>query len=159
NQVPVLIDGIVNGRPRKLVLQANRNAFYYVLDRATGEFLSGVPFVKQTWASGLDARGRPIVLPNTEPTAEGTLVYPGLAGGRNWFSPSYSPSTKLFYVAAREEYGQYHFKVKAEYLPGSIFESGGTRNLAGVEQYGAVKALEAETGKPRWEFKLHAHSS
>ena len=159
NQVPVLIDGTVNGRARKLVLQANRNAFYYVLDRETGEFLLGKSFVKQTWSSGLDARGRPIVLPNTEPTAEGTLVYPGLGGGTNWFSPSYSPSTKLFYVAAREEYGQFYYKLKAEYVPGSIFESGGTRNIAGVEPYGAVKALEAETGKSRWEFKLHAHSS
>jgi alcohol dehydrogenase (cytochrome c) len=159
NQVPVLMDGVVNGRARKLVLQANRNAFYYVLDRTTGEFLSGKPYVKQTWASGLDARGRPLVLPNTDPTPEGTLVYPGLGGGTNWYSPSYSPSTRLFYVPAQEDYGQYYYKLKAEYVPGSIFESGGTRDLAGVERYGAIKALEAETGKPRWEFKLHTPSS
>ncbi len=159
NQVPVLVDGVVNGRARKLVVQANRNAFYYVLDRATGEFLSGRPYVKQTWASGLDASGRPMVLPNTEPTPEGTLVYPGLGGGTNWFSPSYSPSTRLFYVPSQEDYGQFYYKLKAEYEPGSIFESGGTRNLAGVEPYGAIKALEVETGKLRWEFKLHAPSS
>jgi alcohol dehydrogenase (cytochrome c) len=159
NQVPVLMDGVANGRARKLVLQANRNAFYYVLDRTTGEFLSGTPYVKQTWASGLDARGRPLVLPNTEPTPKGTLVYPGLGGGTNWFSPSYSPSTRLFYVPSQENYGQLYFKVKAEYVPGTIFESGWTRNLAGVEPYGAIKALEAETGKLRWEFKLHAQSS
>lgn len=159
NQVPVLTDGVVNGRARKLVLQANRNAFYYVLDRTTGEFLSGRPYVKQTWASGLDVRGRPLVLPNTDPTPEGTFLYPGLGGGTNWFSPSYSPSTRLFYVASQEDYGQFYYKLKAEYVPGSIFESGGTRNLAGVEPYGAIKALEAETGKLRWEFKLHAPSS
>ena len=159
NQVPVLADGVINGRARKLVLHANRNAFYYVLDRATGEFLSGSPYVKQTWASGLDKRGRPVVLPNTDPTPEGTLVYPGLGGGTNWFSPSYSPSTRLMYVPAQENYGQHYYKVKGEYVPGSIFESGGTRELAGVERYGAIKALEAETGKLRWEFKLHAPST
>jgi len=159
NQVPVLMDGVVNGRVRKLVLQANRNAFYYVLDRTTGEFLSGRPYVKQTWASRLDARGRPLVLPNTDPTPEGTLVYPGLGGGTNWYSPSYSPSTRLFYVPAQEDYGQFYYKLKAEYVPGSIFESGGTRDLAGVERHGSIKALEAETGKLRWEFKLHAPSS
>jgi alcohol dehydrogenase (cytochrome c) len=159
NQVPVLMDGVVNGRRRKLVLQANRNAFYYVLDRTTGEFLSGKPYVKQTWASGLDARGRPLVLPNTDPTPEGTLVYPGLGGGTNWYSPSYSPSTGLFYVPAQEDYGQFYYKLKAEYVPGSIFESGGTRDLAGVEHYGAIKALEAETGKLCWEFRLHTPSS
>ena len=141
------------------MLQANRNAFYYVLDRTTGEFLSGNPFVKQTWASGLDKSGRPIVLPNTAPTPEGTLVYPGLGGGTNWYSPSYSPSTRLFYIPAQEDYGQHYYKVKGEYVPGSIFESGGTRELPGVERYGAIKALEAETGKLRWEFKLHIPSS
>ena len=159
NQVPVLMDGVVNGRARKLVLQANRNAFYYVLDRTTGEFLSGNPFVKQTWASGLDKSGRPIVLPNTAPTPEGTLVYPGLGGGTNWYSPSYSSSTRLFYIPAQEDYGQHYYKVKGEYVPGSIFESGGTRELPGVERYGAIKALEAETGKLRWEFKLHTPAS
>jgi alcohol dehydrogenase (cytochrome c) len=152
------MEGIVNGRARKLVLQANRNAFYYVLDRTTGEFLSGNPYVKQTWASGLDKRGRPIVLPNTAPTPEGTLVYPGLGGGTNWYSPSYSPS-KAFYVPAQEDYGQHYYKVRGEYVPGSIFESGGTRELPGVERYGTIKALEAETGKLHWEFKLHTPSS
>jgi alcohol dehydrogenase (cytochrome c) len=156
NQVPVLIDTVVNGRTRRLVVQANRNAFYYVLDRETGEFLCGTPYVKQTWARGLDARGRPIRLPNTEPTPEGTLVYPGLAGGTNWYSPSYSPRTRLFYVMAQENYGQVYYKLKAEYKPGEQFEGGGARNLPGVEAYGAVKALEPESGKLRWEFKLHA---
>jgi alcohol dehydrogenase (cytochrome c) len=159
NQVPVLIDAMVNGRARKLVVQANRNAFYYVLDRATGEFLSGTPYVKQTWARGLDARGRPIRLPNTEPTPEGTLVYPGLGGGTNWFSPSYSPSTRIFYVQAQENYAQVYYKLKGSYEPGELFEGGGARNVAGVEPYGTVKALESETGKLRWEFKLHSPSS
>jgi alcohol dehydrogenase (cytochrome c) len=156
NQIPVLFDGAVNGRQRKLVAQANRNAFYYVLDRETGEFLCGVPFAKQTWARGLDARGRPIRLPNTAPKPEGTLVYPGLAGATNWFSPSFSPRDRLFYIPAWDNYAQVFYKQKAEYQPGAPFEGGGARNVAGEEAYGAVKALEPETGKLRWEFKLHA---
>ena len=70
------------------MLWPNRNAFFYVLDRETGEFLLGKPFAKQTWADGLDERGRPILRPNTAPTREGTLVSPGIVGGANWLSPA-----------------------------------------------------------------------
>ncbi|MGH7832630.1 MAG: pyrroloquinoline quinone-dependent dehydrogenase [Candidatus Binatia bacterium] len=159
NQVPVLIDGVVNGRTRKLVVQANRNAFYYVLDRVTGEFLSGTPYTKQTWARGLDARGRPIRLPNTVPSTEGTLIYPGIEGGTNWQSPSYSPQTGLFYVAAQDNYGQVFYKLKPQYKAGAMFEAGFVRNVPGVEGYGATKALDALTGKLKWEFKLHSLAS
>ena len=153
--MPVLLDGEVGGRKRKLVVQGNRNGFYYVLDRETGEFLSGTAFIKQTWASGLDARGRPVRLPNTAPSAEGTLVYPGLAGGTNWFSPAYSPLTRLFYFQTREDYAEIFYKLKPEYRAGAHFEGGGTRNQYGIEHHGAVKALDALTGRLRWEFKLH----
>ncbi|MBS1808175.1 MAG: PQQ-dependent dehydrogenase, methanol/ethanol family [Acidobacteria bacterium] len=156
NQVPVLFDANVNGKPRKLVAQANRNAFYYVLDRVTGEFLSGTPYIKQTWAKGLDAKGRPIKLPNTEPSAEGTLVYPGLGGATNWYSPTYSPQTRLFYVLVRENHPQYFFKSTTNYHPGDLFEGGGGRDIAGLEPYGVVKALEATTGQQKWEFQLQA---
>jgi len=159
NQVPVLINGVVNGKTRKLVVQANRNAFYYVLDRVTGEFLSGTPYVKQTWASGLDARGRPLRLPDTVPTAMGTLIYPGIEGGTNWYSPSYSPQTSLFYVAAQENYSQIFYKVKPHYKPGAMFEAGFVQNRVGVEPYGAVKALHPFSGKIKWEFKLHSLAS
>jgi alcohol dehydrogenase (cytochrome c) len=153
NQVPVLIDAEIGGRPRKLLLHGNRNTFYYVLDRETGEFLSGTPFAMQTWASGLDARGRPIRVPGKLPSPEGTLVYPGLAGGTNWPSPSYSPQTGLFYVNAREDYAEVFYKMKGDYEPGKNFEGGGTRGIEGQEPYGVIKALEALTGKIRWEFK------
>ncbi|MFN7928848.1 MAG: PQQ-dependent dehydrogenase, methanol/ethanol family [Blastocatellia bacterium] len=156
NQVPVLFDASFKGQSRKLVAQANRNAFYYVLDRVTGEFLCGTPYIKQTWAKGLDDKGRPIKLPNTEPTPEGTLLYPGLGGATNWYSPSYSPQTKLFYVLARENHPQYFFKSTANYHPGDLFEGGGGRDIAGLEPYGVVKALDATTGKQQWEFQLQA---
>ncbi|MDX2043701.1 MAG: PQQ-dependent dehydrogenase, methanol/ethanol family [Acidobacteriota bacterium] len=156
NQVPVLFDAVINGHPRKLIAQANRNSFYYLLDRTTGEFLRGEPYIKQTWAGGLDAKGRPIKLPNIEPSVAGTLVYPGLGGATNWYSPAYSPQTKLFYVLARENHPQYFFKADANYHAGDLFEGGGGRDLPGVEPYGAVKALDALTGKQHWEFRLFA---
>ena len=157
NQIPVLLDATFNGRVRKLVALANRNAFYYLLDRATGEFLLGVPYAKQTWARGLDSSGRPIVLPNTEPTVEGNLIYPSLQGSTNWFSPSYSPATKFFYVAVREM-GAYYYKGEAEYKPGKPFMGGGERSLSGDEAYGAVRALDVMTGERKWEFRLKSPS-
>jgi alcohol dehydrogenase (cytochrome c) len=159
NQVPVLIDTIIGNRNRRLVVQANRNAFYYVLDRETGKFLCGVPYVKQTWASGLDSSGRPIRLPNTRPTPEGTLIYPGFGGGTSWFSPAYNPRLALFYFQAQEDYGEVFYKLTAEHVPGYSYTGGYPRTLAGVEPYGVVKALEARTGRLRWEFKLFAPSS
>jgi alcohol dehydrogenase (cytochrome c) len=155
NQIPVLFDGSVGGRQRKLVAVANRNAFYYLLDRETGEFLLGTPYAKQTWAKGLDEKGRPIVLPGTEPSVEGTLVYPSLQGATNWFSPSYSPATRLFYVAVREM-GSYYFKGESEYVAGEPFMAGGEQALSGDQAFGTIRALEAETGKQKWEFRLHS---
>jgi alcohol dehydrogenase (cytochrome c) len=155
NHVPVLADASVRGRERKVVAMANRNSFYYLLDRATGEFLTGTPYAQQTWAAGLDDRGRPILLPGKAPSAEGTMVYPGLHGGTNWFSPSYSPETGLFYVAAREEATSFYVGVP-EYHPGGFFSAGGFRGIPGLEPWGAVRALELGTGKKVWEFPLHS---
>jgi alcohol dehydrogenase (cytochrome c) len=156
-QVPVLIDGEVRGRTRKLVVTANRNAFYYVLDRETGEYLHSKPYVKQTWAKGIDDKGRPVRVPNTSPTVEGTLVYPAVPGGTNWYSPSYSPQTNLFYVSAREEGGVY-FKGEADYKPGSFFNGGGFRMAPKEEPWGAIRALRALTGEQAWEFRTKAPS-
>jgi alcohol dehydrogenase (cytochrome c) len=152
-EIPLLINATVRGQHRKVVAMANRNGFYYLLDRATGEFLLGVPYAKQTWAKGIDDRGRPVVLPNTSPTLEGALVYPSLQGATNWFSPSYSPKTNLFYVAVREM-GSYYFKGEAEYKPGGLFAGGGEHALDGDEAWGAVRALNPDTGKLIWEFRL-----
>jgi alcohol dehydrogenase (cytochrome c) len=155
NQIPVLLDAEWEGEPRKLVITANRNAFYYVLDRETGEFLHGTQYAKQTWAEGLDAEGRPIVIPGTEPTLEGNLVWPSLQGATNWFSPSYSPDTGALYVSVREM-GAYYFKGEAEYEAGEAYMGGGERSLTGDEAQGWVYALDALTGDRRWEFRLHS---
>jgi alcohol dehydrogenase (cytochrome c) len=153
NEIPVLFDATINGRPRKLVAMANRNAFYYVLDRETGEFLSAAPYAKQTWAERIDAKGRPIRRAGTEPSLEGTLVFPNIQGASNWPSPSYSPQTGLFYQAAREM-GTFFFKGEPQYKAGEPFVAGGGRAVNGDDAWGAIRALEATTGKLKWEFKL-----
>ena len=151
-QVPVLFDGKFRGAPMKMVATANRNAFFYVLDRTNGKFLAGKPFVKQTWAKGLDDSGRPVVIPGTEPTEAGNLVWPSLGGGTNWASPSYSPLTNLFYAPVREQ-GAYYFKGEADYKPGVIFNGGGQRMKPDEQPYGAIRALDPETGNLKWEFR------
>jgi len=158
NQVPLLIDANVGGRPRKLVGQVNRNAFYFLLDRTSGEFITGKAYAKQTWARGLDDRGRPIAIPGLEPTPEGKLVYPGLGGGTNWMAPSYNPLTGLIYVNAHENYGQYFYKQVRPYEVGQHFENGGARNVMGEEPYSMLKAIEATTGNIVWEHKLHTRA-
>jgi alcohol dehydrogenase (cytochrome c) len=156
NQVQVLADLEIAGRARKTLITANRNGFYYVLDRVTGEFLHAQAYAKQTWARGIDAKGRPEVLPNTAPTPEGNLVYPSLQGSTNWPSPSYSPQTGLFYVPVREM-GSYYYKTDVEYEAGLPFTGGGERALAD-EAWGAVRALNARTGTQVWDFRLPSPS-
>jgi alcohol dehydrogenase (cytochrome c) len=152
--VPILMDGVVYGRERKLVLFANRNGFYYVLDRTSGEFLVGKAYVKQTWAEALDDSGRPIRIPNMSPTFEGIKVYPSVFGATNWYSPSYSPTDHLFYVTATEG-GHIFLKGEAVYEAGSRYAAGGFHNVPGEETLSAVRAFEPETGQLKWEFPLH----
>jgi alcohol dehydrogenase (cytochrome c) len=154
-EVPVLVDGEVRGRKRKLVVFANRNAFYYVLDRVTGEFLAGKAYAKQTWAQGLDDRGRPIRIPNTFPSYEGTPVWPAVAGAANWYSPTFSPRAGLLYVAVREA-GSVYFIGDAEYKEGEQFNGGGFRSVPGEQEWGAVRAFDPATGNLKWEHKLYS---
>jgi alcohol dehydrogenase (cytochrome c) len=138
---------------RKLVVVANRNGFYYVLDRRTGEFVRGMQFGKQTWSKGLDNKGRPERLPDTDPTTAGRMVYPGFHGVTNWFSPSFSPLTKLVYVAVREE-PAYFSKEDQKHSPGEWFTGGNPRGVEHIEPSGSIRALEYTTGKLAWEFPL-----
>jgi alcohol dehydrogenase (cytochrome c) len=153
------------------MLWANRNGFFYVLDRATGKFLLGEPFVKQDWAVGLDEDGRPIKTAGHTPTYEGTKTYPGVQGGTNWYSPSYSPKTGWFYLSVWDDYYSYFFKRDDEYSPGNRYTGGGLRgpinslrrsrfpsSHSSEAGYGAVRALDPETGKARGEFKMESVS-
>jgi alcohol dehydrogenase (cytochrome c) len=153
NQIPVLIDGEFEGKQRKLLALANRNAFYYLIDRETGEYLLGEEYSYQTWAEGIDDLGRPIVKLNTEPTREGNLIWPSLQGATNWFSPSYNPNTGQFFVPNRRM-GAVYYKADVEYTPGAPFLGGGEQALDGDLATGAIVALDAMTGKQEWEFEL-----
>ncbi|HTS25226.1 MAG TPA: PQQ-dependent dehydrogenase, methanol/ethanol family [Bryobacteraceae bacterium] len=156
-QTPILADGMAAGQPRKMVVLANRNGFYYALDRLSGKFIAGQPYVKQTWATGLDEAGRPMRIPDAEPSVEGKLIYPSLGGGSNWYSSTFHPKTGFYYVNVKEEGAIYH-KGEAEYRAGAFFNGGGQTGYKGEEPYGAVRALEVGTGKLQWEYKLHRPS-
>ncbi|PCI77358.1 MAG: PQQ-dependent dehydrogenase, methanol/ethanol family [SAR86 cluster bacterium] len=153
NQIPVLVDGEFEGQERKLLALANRNAFYYLLDRETGEYLLGEEYSFQTWAEGIDDNGRPIVIPNSEPMREGNLVWPSLQGATNWFSPSYNPQTEQLFVPNRRM-GAIYFKSDVEYEPGMPFLGGGEQPLDGDDASGAILALDVMTGEQQWEFEL-----
>ena len=156
NQIPVLIDAVWQGKPRKLMLFANRNAFYYVLDRATGEFLRATQFTRQNWAKGIDAKGRPIPdLAQTTPSEKGALVYPDDDGTSNWFSPSYSPRTRLFYQNIREK-GAYYYKADVTFQPGRMYLGATKRDIPNEEPSGVLRALGALTGEKAWEFRVHS---
>jgi len=172
-QVPVLADLMWKGTLTKAMLWGNRNGNFYVLDRENGKFLLGAPFVKVTWMSGWDEGGKPIQTP--QPV--GMPTYPGVQGGTNWYSPSYSPRTGLFYLAAWENYGSIYRKEPAEYEAGRRF-NGGTgvtvkpvpdapvmpgpqaarspintwTNLVGN---GAVIAIDPKTGQAKWKFQMY----
>jgi alcohol dehydrogenase (cytochrome c) len=146
----VLVDATWQGRPRKLLLQANRNGYFYVLDRTTGEFLLGTPFVKTiTWASGLTPAGRPIVVPNMEPTPEGKRVCPSLDGASNWYSASYNPQTQLFYVQTNDKCGIFT-RVDQPWTAGKGF-MGGTFGPAPEPAQRILRALDIQTGKVAWQ--------
>jgi alcohol dehydrogenase (cytochrome c) len=153
--VPVLVDAEARGVKRKLIASANRNAFYYVLDRQSGEFVAGAPYAKQTWAKGLDDKGRPMPLPDIEPSETGTRLWPNLNGATVWFSPAYNPRDGLFYVATRE-LGSIYYKREAEYKPGTFFAGGGEDQIPDEESAGAIRALDVATGHKRWEFPLRS---
>jgi alcohol dehydrogenase (cytochrome c) len=165
-QVPVLADIEWQGRPRKVMLWANRNGFVYVLDRVTGQFLLGKAFVKQNWNLGFD-NGRPTKDPKAKPTLEGTLIEPGTQGGTNWYSPSFSPRTGLFYVSVWDNYSAISrladvppWSDGKKYTGRAPTPAGGGGGRAGVqfrteaEGYGAVRAIDPKTGEKKWDFKM-----
>lgn len=151
-ETPVLIDANFRGRQRKLLLHGNRNGFFYVLDRLTGEVLVAEPFVKKlTWASGIGSDGRPVLLPGNEPTVEGQLVCPAVAGAANWPSSAYHPGTGLFYMFAEESCNIYS-KNGQWWEAGKSFYGGGTRRAPGNDGGKFLKAIDIQTGKTAWEI-------
>jgi alcohol dehydrogenase (cytochrome c) len=138
-QVPLIADRTADGGQGLRLLWANRNGFYYVLDRATGAFLRGVPFVRQNWATGLDAHGQPILAP-TSHSLQGQVVFPSARGGTNWWPPSYDPDVGLTFIPALEQ-GM------------TFFPTEKTLPTSELSFYTAVRAVDAYSGKLVWEHR------
>jgi alcohol dehydrogenase (cytochrome c) len=151
NETPVLVDTHENGTVRHLLVQANRNGFFYILDRTDGKFLRATPFVeKLNWATGVDASGRPL-LSDRIPTKEGTYICPGIIGATNWFSPSYNPDTGLFYVMALESCHVFFAKARP-FTPGETYYGTGTKLPADEHSRKILLALSLSDGKPAWRY-------
>jgi alcohol dehydrogenase (cytochrome c) len=156
-QVPVLADMNWQGRPRKVMLWASRNGLMYVLDRTSGQFLMGKPFVKVNWTDGFDENGRPRRAPGMVPSKEGTLIMPTVNGGTNWYPPSYSPRTELFYIPGWENTASIAVEGERPRTVGNL--PPGAPNLVLNDRpeeqgYGFVRAFDMKTGDKKWELKM-----
>ena len=151
-QVPVMIDD----GDRKLIAQANRNGFFYVLDRTNGKLISATSYAKVSWSTSKDAIGRPVQDKNAVPTPEGNRVCPGAAGATNWMSPTYDPQTKLFYVTAREQCDIFATAPQPYEMGHAYYGSAYFPNDEAAPFWGALRAIDPNTGKVKWEWK---HSS
>jgi alcohol dehydrogenase (cytochrome c) len=169
-QIPVLVDMTWNGTPRKLMFWGNRNGNFYVLDRSNGNFLLGKPFVKVNWMSGFTPNGRPIQTPQLA----GLPTFPGNQGGTNWYSPSFSPRTGLFYLSIWDDYGSIYTPQQQEYRAGQAFVGGSPRpytpvpgapavptlrrgainNWTEAVGHGAVIAIDPRTGERKWTYTM-----
>jgi alcohol dehydrogenase (cytochrome c) len=153
-EVPVLADITVAGQPRKVLMFANRNGFYYTLDRTNGKVIVGKPFVLTNWAKEVDANGRPVMLPGHTPDEKGSHTCPDITGGTNFWPPTFDPGTQTFFVNAREVCATY-YAWKPEYTPGDRYTGGAAQRATGPDQpaYGALRAIDPATGARKWEFR------
>jgi len=150
-ETPVLIDAVYAGQPRKLLAEANRNGFFYVLDRIDGQFLSAFPFAeKLNWATGIDKQGRPIRT-DVIPSAEGTRVCPGFTGATNWYAPSFNPDTHLFYFLSTENCNIY-FKKAEKFEEGKMYYATGVKRSVGDDRKRTLLAYNLESDRPIWRF-------
>jgi alcohol dehydrogenase (cytochrome c) len=142
-----LFDAEFSGKPRKLLAQASRNGFYFLLDRTNGQHLATAPFIDQNWAKGIDTRGRPIAKPESAPSPDGALVEPGSDGSSNWMAPSFDPQTGLFYVNARRIFSVFY-----------LTATGKAEGWAGRDRIlwanSTLRALDFRSGKLIWNHEL-----
>jgi alcohol dehydrogenase (cytochrome c) len=152
-ETSVLIDADWDGAPRKLLLHADRNGFFYVFDRTDGKLLLAKAFLKNlNWASGIDAKGRPMLNPGMEPSAKGTHVCPSQDGATNWFSPSYNPGTGLYYFQTFEKCSDYTKREGDVWEPGKNYLGGSQHTSAKPKPVRVLKALNIKTGEIVWEL-------
>jgi len=146
-QVPVLVDDVVDGRPRKLLANASRNGFYFLLDRTTGKNLVSKPFVESlNWHKGVDQLGRPIPNSDKDPKVEGVLVSPGSSGVTNWPAPSFNPNTGLFYVGTSQTFSMFYL-TDTDARPQGYGAS--ERNMGSIGS--SLRAIDYKTGKVVWK--------
>ena len=151
-QAPVLIDGTFNGRPRKMVLQASRNGYFYVLDRTTGEHLLTSKYSDAAnWAQEINAKGQAVRNPEKDNTVAGALVSPDNGGATNWYPPAYSPQTGLLYVVLREIYSMYYLTNKD---PRMLVGLGGSEQDNVGSMGNSIVAIDYQTGKLAWKHRL-----
>ncbi|MEO8225765.1 MAG: PQQ-binding-like beta-propeller repeat protein [Gammaproteobacteria bacterium] len=152
-QQPILADINWQGQKVPALLLANRNGFYYALDRRNGKFLLAKAFVKQTWNRGFDAQGRPDRDPASLPSPRGTLVWPWMHGGTNWWAPSYDPQRHLHFVPSVDAATLY-FSMDMSYVAGHMTLGGTTRLATSQPAAMAIKAIDPDTGEVRWSSRL-----
>ncbi len=151
-ETPLVIDANWQGQPRKLLVQGNRNGFFYVFDRTDGKLLLGKQFIKElTWATGIGPDGKPIKVAGQEPSEKGTRVCPSQDGATNWYSPSYNPATGLFYMQTNEKCSVY-LKRPDEFAFGRAFLGGAQRVDAKPKPERILRALDLQTGAVKWEI-------
>ena len=150
-ETPVIVDGTFQGKPRKLLAEANRNGFLYILDRTNGKFLAATAFVKKlTWAKGVDLDGRPIST-GLIPTAHGVEICPGLEGATNWYSPSYNPATGFIYFLALERCNIYYAHPEP-FAKGKSYYNTGTVRVPGEKGEKILLAYRVNDGTLAWRY-------
>jgi alcohol dehydrogenase (cytochrome c) len=149
----VLVDTAWEGQPRKLLLHANRNGFFYVLDRTNGKLLLAKPFVKNlTWAKEIGADGRPVFIPGQEPKPEGYKACPSVEGATNWFSTAFDPATGLYYVQTLEKCTIFTLNAGQQWQAGRSYFGGTTKNVPGEPGQKVLRAIDIATGRIAWEL-------
>jgi alcohol dehydrogenase (cytochrome c) len=150
---PVLVDLVIQGRKVKALIQANRNGFYYALDRTNGKVLVTKPYTKVTWATGIGADGRPILIPGQEPTVEGNRVCPGLGGGHNWQATAYSPQSGLYYFPSSEGCHVF-YKTTQGFTAGKWYQASTVEDPPKERGTGVILAVDPATGETKWRFDM-----
>ena len=150
---PVLVDLEIEGEPVKALIQANRNGFFYALNRENGKFLLAKPYTRVDWAEGIDANGRPILVPGKDPTDEGNVACPGLGGGHNWQATTYNPDTKLYYFPTTDGCHIY-YRTRQGYIEGQWYQGSTVGGVTGDPMKGAVVALDPTSGETKWRFEM-----
>jgi len=150
---PVLVDLTIGGRKVKAVIQANRNGYFYALDRTSGQFLLARPYTEINWATGIGPDGRPLVIPGMDPSNQGTKVCPGLGGGHNWSATAFSPQTGLYYFGSADGC-QTFYRHDSEFVEGAWYQLSDARDAAGERTKGSFLAIDPATGEIRWRFEM-----